>query len=87
MALVRALELVFYDGHRRRVGDVFEFSGKIEGNPHIELVAETVPETVPTVELTVEELRVKLNGYGVKFGPNTGIDRLKELVAEAEGKK
>jgi len=40
MALVRAKETVFYDGHRRRLGDVFEFSGKIEGNKAIELVAE-----------------------------------------------
>lgn len=89
MALVRAKETVFYDGHRRRAGDVFEFNGKIEGNKAIELVAETeVKEEVKEpVKPTIEQLREKLNGYGVKFGPNTSYDKLAALVAEAEGKE
>ena len=43
-----------------------------------------VKEVIPP---TVEQLREKLNGYGVKFHPNTGIEKLIELVAEAEGKQ
>lgn len=87
MATVRALETVFYDGNRRRPGDVFEFNGKIEGNKCIELVEDPNAEPAKEIELTVEQLRTKLNGYGIKFGPNAGIARLKELVAEAEGKE
>jgi hypothetical protein len=89
MPLVRAKQAVFYGGSRRKIGAVFQYDGTIEGNPCIELVAEAEgkQEVKETILPTVEQLREKLNGYGVKFHHSTGIEKLTELVAEAEGKQ
>lgn len=86
MAIVKALTTVFYDGHRRRPGDIFEFNGKIKGNPHIEVVDEPA-EVKAEIPLTVEQIRGRLDGYGVRYSPRAGIERLQEMLDEAEGRK
>jgi hypothetical protein len=82
---VRANEVCFIDGHRRRVGEEFDYHGKPA--PYMTVLdgeAEgKAPEDSP---LTDEELRGRLAEYGVKVAPQTGRKKMIALLAEAEGK-
>lgn len=81
--IVKAKQTVFYNGTRRRPGEVFEFNGKL--SDAVELVSgDEKPKAVEGP--TIEQLREKLSLYGVKFHPNTGEKKLLEMIAEAEGK-
>lgn len=80
--IVKAKEVCFVNGHRRRAGDVFEYNGKL--TDRFEVVEEDAPE-VP--EMPIEEIKKRLGDYGVKFAPATGREKLLVLLADAEGKK
>lgn len=89
--LVRAEEVCFIGGSRRRVGDVFEYSGKpAKFLTVMDAVTEPVskqdhPEEDDT-DLDNAQLRVRLGEYGVKVAPNTSRTKMLIMLAEAEGR-
>lgn len=82
---VRATQVCFIDGNRRRVGEEFDYSGKPAAFLTVLDEAEGKAPEIDSV-LTDDELRVRLAEYGVKIAPQTGRKKMISLLAEAEGK-
>ena len=84
--LVKALETCFVDGHRRKEGTVFEYTGKPCARLQPVKAGEAIEVKPQIVEISTEEVKKRLGDYGVKFAPATGREKLLALLAEAEGK-
>lgn len=82
---VKTNEVCFVNGHRRRAGDEFEYSGPVTKYMTV-LVSDAPVEEVADSPLTNEELHVRLAEYGVKVAPNAARAKMIALLAEAEGK-
>lgn len=82
--LVRAKEICFIGGARRRKGAVFEFDGTPSGP--IEAAGGKAVD-VPTPKAddgpTRKELMAQLEAAGVKYGSNDNKDALQALLNEA----
>ena len=61
--------------------DAADLPSKLLTNPAFETDADGDGEAGPSVD----ELRAKLDGLGVKYHPRSGISKLAEQLAEAEG--
>jgi hypothetical protein len=90
--LVRAKEMCFHDGSRRRPGDVFEW--KVKHIPsYVEVVAavEAVEVKAPAgdryAHLNDDELRVKLADVGIKTPPTAKRETLLKKLAALEGRE
>lgn len=82
--LVKVVETCFVAGHRRRAGEVFDYSGKDTKN----LVPVDGGEPTKAVEEVGNDvLRVKLAELGVKVAPATGREKMLAMLAEAESTK
>lgn len=86
--MVKAKEMCFIGGSRRRPGQVFEYRGK-KLPKYLEPVEEMAKpeegeESDPADELT--KLRRKLEDYGVKVPPRAGKEWMEKKIAETEGK-
>lgn len=85
--MITMYDHTFVKGVPTSVPDKDPRMGKFKGNALFSVgeAAEAVADEDPDKDAEIAQVRADLDELGVKYRPNTGLDKLREKLAEALG--